>query len=155
MNQRSIEQPNRCCFPPVSREMPTLSCMGHLAPWCLSLFIVSGFPITRAGRGHFWAHYPQRDAYIIHAVATRHAMAPAQRDVAWIVVLKLGERVKVLGKNLVITWWMLYTAWSYQCCVNVQVFLVRKNGKSGKNTSMSDFSCVGLLHSYIAEEVCT
>lgn len=53
MNQRCVQQPNRCCFPPVSREMPTVSCMGHLAPWCLSLFIVRGFPITRAGRGHF------------------------------------------------------------------------------------------------------
>lgn len=53
MNQRCIQQPNRCCSPPVSREMPTVSCTGHLAPWCLSLFIVRGFPITRAGRGHF------------------------------------------------------------------------------------------------------
>lgn len=53
MNQRCFQQPNRCCSPPVSREMPTVSCTGHLAPWCLSLFIVRGFPITRAGRGHF------------------------------------------------------------------------------------------------------
>ena len=52
MNQRCIQQPNRCCSPPVSREMPTVSCTGHLAPWCLSLFIVRRFPITRAGRGH-------------------------------------------------------------------------------------------------------
>lgn len=53
MNQRCVQQPNRCCSPPVSREMPMVSCTGHLAPWCLSLFIVRGFPITRAGRGHF------------------------------------------------------------------------------------------------------
>lgn len=32
MNQRCSERPNRCCFPSVSREVPTPSCTGHLAP---------------------------------------------------------------------------------------------------------------------------
>lgn len=58
MNQHCSQQPNRCCSPPVSREIPMVSCTGHLAPWCLSLFIVREFPITRASRGHLWAHYP-------------------------------------------------------------------------------------------------
>lgn len=35
----------------------------------------------------FWAHYPQRDAYIMHGAAMGHMrqrVAPAQRDPAWI-----------------------------------------------------------------------
>lgn len=109
MNQRCIQQPNRCCSPPVSREMPTVSCTGHLAPWCLSLFIVRGFPITRAGRGHFLSTLSTERH--IHTAWCCHGACKA-KSVPCSVWSYLDSWSEAWGKQWEIEWKSLERIWS-------------------------------------------
>lgn len=132
MNQRCIQQPNRCCSPPVSREMPTVSCTGHLAPWCLSLFILRGFPITRAGRGHFLSTL-SRESYVHNTWRCRDACKTESGPCsAWSCLdswTELGEKNERLSKSpwresghQVLGCWSICLRKGYGDYVDVQTF---------------------------------
>ena len=73
----------------------------------------------------FWAHYPQRDAYIMHGVAmghTRQRVAPAQRDPVWI------AEHETRGKEWEIERESLERAWSSSVGMLMLTFLWKACG---------------------------
>lgn len=155
MNQRCIQQPNRCCSPPVSREIPTVSCTGHLAPWCLSLFIVRRFPITRASRGHFWHTSTERCVHIAHCChwAFEGECGPCSAgscldswtedwNKEWETEQESTERIKCWDSDT----WVWARPVSFGCHVDIQSFqswgfillryVASEKDKGGKETSL-------------------